>query len=544
MRAMRVMKNRKSWMTVGFLVFVVALIGALVLTACAPSGNGGNGRTPRPRPWVLKFARATTGIGGTIGIDPMTSSSYSINALQSESLIHLDRETLQRGPGIATSWEFNREEMYIDYWLRDDVRFHNGDLVTAEDVKFSWDRCFYEELVSGWATILERFVDSVEVVAEDQVRIYVNEWSWSYFAESGGPPIIPQDYIEDLCGGDITNAEGWIEWAENPVLTGPFKVVDWELDNYAHLVKAFDEHWYYGAPPFDEAYIYVVVEPSTRLAMLKAGEVDIANIPPANVPDVENDPNLTLVMSEYSSPWMIRFYDVFYPSEPSPLLNPDVRRAVSLAIDREGIAENVFSGTFEPWGSFYPPYHVAYRYREPDTYDPDEAQRLLEEAGYPDGFDTVFSYPLDRAAESEAVIASLVDVGIRAEATGYEPTTWATMLWTDQHRGMGYIHQPWWGGSTYFDIGQLVYDWGAQGTRNSPEIAAAYDAQVAAPDLEAYTLACQAAEDVFWELDCQIVLWAVHGAYGYTNDTIEDWQPWPGGELDQNFMYVTMEEYL
>jgi len=543
MRAMRDMKGRKSWVTVGFLVFVVALIGALVLTACAPSdGNGGNGGTPRPRPWVLRFARATTGIGANIGIDPM-AGAYSYNALQSESLIHFDRDTLQRVPGIATSWEFNREEMYIDYWLRDDVRFHNGDLVTAEDVKFSWDRCFDEDVVGGWVTIFERFVDSVEVVAADQVRIYVKEWMWSYFAEGGGPPIIPKNYIEDLVE-DLGKEGGWAEWAENPVLTGPFKVVDWELDSYVHLVKAFDEHWYYGAPPFDEAYINVVVEPATRLAMLKAGEVDIANVPPANVPDVESDPNLTLVMSEYSSPWMVRLYDAFYPGEPSPLLDPNVRRAVSLAIDREGIGENVLHGTHEPWGSFYPPYHIGYRYREPDPYDPDEARRLLEEAGYPDGFDTIFSYPLDRAGESQAVIASLADVGIRAEATGIEPTTWAMMLWTNDHRGMGYIHQPWWGGSTYFDIGQLVYDWGAQGFRDSPEIAAAYDAQIAAPTIEEYIQACKAAEDVFWGLDGQIVLWAVHGAYGYTNDTIEDWQPTRGGELDQNFMYVTMEEYM
>jgi len=539
MRDMRVTKSKRIWATSGFLFLVAALIAALALTSCA--GGGGNGGNGEPSPPVLKFARATTGIGGAVGIDPMTNGEGSSSALQSEALVHYDRETLQQIPGIATSWEMNHDEMYIDYWIRTDVPFHNGDLVTAEDVKFSWDRCFYEDLVGGWAPVLENFVDSIEVIAPDQIRINSKMWSWSFVAGAGGPPIIPKDYIEDLCGGDITDVDGWTEWAEQPVLTGPFKVVDWERDSYVHLVKAFDEHWFYGAPPFDEAYIYVVVEPATRLAMLKAGEVDIANIPPPNVPDVESDPNLTLVWSEYSSPWMIRLYDVFYPSEASPLLDPDVRRAVSLAIDREGIAENVFAGCFEPWGSWYPPYHVGYTYREPDPYDPDEAQRLLEEAGHPDGFDIVFSYPLDRAAGSQAVIASLADAGIRAEATGIEPTTWANMLYNEEHRGMGYIHQLWWGGSTWFDIGDLIWGWGGQGTRDSLEIAQAYNTQLFAETVEEYIQTCKAAEDVLWELDFQIPVWAVHGAYGYTNDTIESWEPTQGSELDQNFMYVTMK---
>ncbi len=71
-----------------------------------------------------------------------------------------------------------------------------------------------------------------------------------------------------------------------------------------------------------------------------------------------------------------------------------MRKAVSLAIDRPGIAENVLHGLYEPRGSYWAPYSFGYRYREPDPYDPDEARRLLEEAGYPDGFDTYFSFPL------------------------------------------------------------------------------------------------------------------------------------------------------
>ena len=543
---MRATKGRKIWATSGFLFLVVALIGVLVLTACAGGGgNGGNGATPRPRPWVLKFARATTGIGGGLGIDPGTSSEGTSPGLQADWLTswEWDGEAFQRVPVIATSWEFNRDTMTTDHWIRTDVPFHNGDFVTAEDIKFSMDRYFDPDVVGPeWAAINDRFVNRVEIVAPDHIRTYWDEWNWAYVLSNSGVPLVPKDYIEGLIA-DLGNLEGWTEWAEQPVTTGAFKVADWERDSYVHLVKAFDEHFYHGVPPFDEVYVYVVVEPSTRLAMLKAGEVDIANIPPAMVSDVENDPNLTLAWSRYSSPWCVRFYDVFLGGM-GPLTKDKVRQAIKLAIDREGIGEYVFHGALEPWGSFYPPYHIAYREREPDPYDPEEAQRLLEEAGYLDGFDIVFSYPLDREAESQALVASLADVGIRAEATGIEPTTWATMLWTNQHIGMGYIHQPWWGGSSVFDIGQFVNDWGAQGTRDSPEIEAAWEAQNAATTEEEYILTCQAAEDVLFDLDCQMVVWAVHGAYGYTNDTIESWEPTMGSELDQNLFRVTLKKYM
>jgi peptide/nickel transport system substrate-binding protein len=432
----------------------------------------------------------------------------------------------------------------MDYWIRTDVPFHNGDLVTAEDVKFSLDRYLDPDVVGPeWAAINDRFLNRAEIVAADHIRMYFDEWNWAYALSTSGAPVVPKKYIENLVA-NLGKVEGWTAWAEQPVTTGAFKVVDWERDSYVHLVKAFDEHFYHGVPPFDEAYVYVVVEPSTRLAQLKAGEVDIANIPPSNVLDVKNDPKLSLVWSKYSSPWCVRFYDVFTPETPSPLQDPDVRKAIKLGIDREGIAENVFQGAFEPWGSFYPPYHIGYRERDPDPYDPTEAKRLLTEAGYPDGFDIVFSYPLDRQAESLAVIASLAQVGIRAEAKGYEPTTWATMLWNNQHVGMGYIHQPWWAGSSVFDIGDFVNGWGAQGTRWSPEIRAAWEAQNAATTEEEYTQTCQAAEDVLFGLDCQMVVWAVHGAYGYTNKTIKSWEPTQGSELDQSLFRVTLKEYL
>jgi len=532
---MRDMKGRKGWVTGGLVVLVVALVGALVLTACAPSdGNGGNGYEPPPRPWIVRYGYPTAGLGGSIGIDPETTTAGIVGIQTAESLHRVDPNTHEVVPSLAASWELAPDHSYIDYFIREGVMFHNGDIMTTEDVKFSWERCFDEDLVGGTATVMKRFIDSVEIIGDDQVRVYIKEWTWSVLTSS--PIIVPKYYIA---------VEGWEGWADQPVLTGPFKIVDWERDVYVHYEKAFPEegHWYYGTdiPNYDELIIYSVVEPSTRLAMMKAGELDAAHVPSANIPDVEDDPNLTVVMAEYSRCWNIIFWDMYHLESPSPFNDPDVRRAVSLAIDREGIAENVYHGTYEPWGSYWSPNIIGYRYREPDPYDPDEARRLLEEAGYPDGFDTYFSYPLGEDVESSAVIACLSEVGIRAEAQGYEPLTWGTMKWSAQHTGMGYLHIPWWGGSRYPDsvFGAEIYDFG--GVVDIPgeeEIEDAFDQLTNALTEEELIEAAWAAEDVYFEVNYKIPVWAIHTAFAY-GPTIENWDPsWPDDAMNQNLITV------
>ena len=518
------MKGRKRWVIAGVLVVVAALIAVIMLTGGAPPGNGGNGTPSPPRPWIVKYGHPTTGLGGVIGIDPQTSST--IVAFQTAEILFLsDPETREPTPFLAIDLEYNEEESYVDIFLREGVRFHNGDNMTAEDVKFSYDRMKDVDLVGGWAPIYQRWIDRVEVIDDYQVRIYWTE------GEEGSPRkdfplqpvIVPKNYIEEV---------GWEEWAEKPVLTGPFKIVDWARDVYIHFVKAFDEHWYWGdLPNYDELIILSVPEASTRLAMLKTGELDAAVVPPANVPDVDSDPNLTRVMSEWCYSWDIVFYDMGNPDQPSPLHDPKVRKAVSLAIDRARIGENVLFGTHEPKGSYWAPYSFGYRYREPDPYDPDEARRLLEEAGYPDGFDTSFAYPMDQSAKAaQAVIASLSEVGIRAQDVALEPTTWGVKCYYDQHVGMGYMWMPGWGGRYYPEdvFGDELYSYAAQVSRNNTEVTEAYERMLSAEDEEEYMQAAWAAEELVYDvLGYKIPVWAVHTAYAY-GPTIDSWQPWQG----------------
>lgn len=523
MRVMRAIKGRKIWTTSGLLFLVMALIGALMLIACAGDGgnggNGGNGEEPPPRPWIVRFGFGGGGMSGYLGIDPMSGAEW-IASLSGDVMSGFDSETHQPVKYLVTREEANREGKYSDHWIRQDVKFQNGDPLTAEDVAFSYNRMKDANIVGAPAAVTwSTFLNKAEVIGDYQVRLHWNMMgSPVRTVNPFQAVIVPKNYIEEV---------GFEEWANNPVLTGPMKVVDWERDIYIHFERAFPEgHWYWGdVTNYDELYIKAVPEAATRLAMLKTGELDMASISSANIPDVENDPNLTLVMAKYTGPWCILFCD--YDNPGTPLSNPLVRKAVSLAIDRASIATNVLYGAAEPWGNYWPPYMLGYKYRAPDPYDPDQAKKLLEEAGYPTGFDTYFNYPNTQEVAAQAVIASLREVGIRAEAKPYEVMTWYEKYRNDQLDGMSYTAQPLWGGSYYPDecFDQEVRGWGAPVSKDISEVWDAYWAIINSETEEEMIAAAQAAEELVLDtLGYKLVVWATHSPFAY-GPTIEAWDP-------------------
>ena len=459
-------------------------------------------------------------MSGYLGVDPMSGATY-VGMLSGDILSGFDMETHEPVLYLATREEFNREEMYSDHWIREGIPFHNGDIMTAEDVKFSFDRMQDADVVGTAAAVTwTLFIDEVEVIDDHQVRVHWKSMgSPVRIVNPFQPVIVPKNYIEEV---------GWEDWADEPVLTGPMKVVDWERDVYVHFEKAFpeEEHWLWGdVPNYDELIIEAVPEPATRLAMLKTGELDMAYVEQSNIPEVNADPNLTLVLEQYVYPWSILFCD--YDNPGTPLSDPLVREAVSLAIDRAGIAENVLNGAAEPWGSYYAPHMLGYEHREPDPYDPDEARRLLEEAGYPDGFDTYFHYPTSEELVAQAVIASLLEVGIRAEAQPYELMTWVEKYVNDQFNGISFSLLPQWGGyypDEVFNDAELQ-GWGAPVSGDIPEIQEAFDQILASETEEEMVAAAQAAEElVLDELGYRLIVFAMHWAFAY-GPTIEEWDP-------------------
>lgn len=331
-------------------------------------------------------------------------------------------------PAIAKSWEVAPGWKYVDFFLRDDVEFHDGIQVTAEDVKFSFETYNRKDLKFIFSPLWRRRIKSVEVINPYHVRVHLNEaymGFWGQFGFGGG--VLPKKYRERV--GD----KGF---ADKPIGAGPFKWVDYKQDVY-WKVEAVQNH-YRHTPEYKTLKFIYVPEHSTRLAMLKSGEADIVSLIGPLVPQVKADPNLRIVSSKYVTGTVLAYADLFSRRRgPSPFHDIRVRKAASLAIDRKTICDKILFGTAEPYGEVLAPVTLGYDPSvKPDPYDPEAAKALLAEAGYPKGFETTINTNKINKFWAEAVAANLADVGIKAKVELYEGGTWVKAFRSRKLRGL------------------------------------------------------------------------------------------------------------
>jgi peptide/nickel transport system substrate-binding protein len=308
-----------------------------------------------------------------------------------------------KAPGLAESWSVSKDGLVYEFVLRKGVRFHNGDPVTADDVKFSLER--YR---GASAKILKDRVAGVDTPDAQHVRIRLKQ-PWPdfltfYTGATGAGWIVPRKYVEKV--GD----EGF---KKAPIGAGPYKFVSF-TPGVELVLEAFDQYW--RKPPSVKRLVFrVIPDETTRLAALKRGEVDIAySIRGELAEELQRTPGLALKPAVIQAPFWVYFADQWDPK--SPWHDRRVRLAASLAIDRSSINQALTLGHSLLSGSIIP---VAFEYfwQPPaPAYDPARAKKLLAEAGYPSGFDGG-EYYCDGSYSNlaEAVTNSLQQVGIRTE---------------------------------------------------------------------------------------------------------------------------------
>jgi peptide/nickel transport system substrate-binding protein len=308
-----------------------------------------------------------------------------------------------KAPGLAESWSVSKDGLVYEFVLRKGVRFHNGDPVTADDVKFSLER--YR---GASAKILKDRVAGVDTPDAQHVRIRLKQ-PWPdfltfYTGATGAGWIVPRKYVEKV--GD----EGF---KKAPIGAGPYKFVSF-TPGVELVLDAFDQYW--RKPPSVKRLVFrVIPDETTRLAALKRGEVDIAySIRGELAEELQRTPGLALKPAVIQAPFWVYFADQWDPK--SPWHDRRVRLAASLAIDRPSINQALTLGHSLLSGSIIP---VAFEYfwQPPaPAYDPARAKKLLAEAGYPSGFDGG-EYYCDSSYSNlaEAVTNSLQQVGIRTE---------------------------------------------------------------------------------------------------------------------------------
>jgi peptide/nickel transport system substrate-binding protein len=331
-------------------------------------------------------------------------------------------------PSLAESWTVTPDALAYEFVLRRGVKFHNGDPVTADDVKFSMER--YRGAGAG---PFKARIASIDVVDPHRLRFRFKQ-PWPDFLSFYGTPatgagwIVPRKYVEKVGDDGFKKA---------PIGAGPYKFVSFSPG--IELVLEANEQYWRKTPAVKRLVFKAVTEETTRLAMLKRGEVDIAySIRGPLAEELRRTPGLTLVPNYPPGTFWLVFPEQ-WSNPKSPWADKRVRLAANHAIDRKAINEAETLGFSKITGSIIP--HTFDFYWAPPVhpYDPARARRLLAEAGFPNGFDAGAYYCDSSYANlGEAAVNYLKAVGIQ---TQLRPLERAAFIAQNRDKKLGNIIQ-------------------------------------------------------------------------------------------------------
>jgi peptide/nickel transport system substrate-binding protein len=307
-------------------------------------------------------------------------------------------------PCLAESWTVSKDGLAYEFTLRKGVKFHNGDPVSAEDVKFSLER--YR---GGAATTLKERIAGVDVLDAQRVRVRLKQ-PWPDFLTfyatpaTGAAWIVPKRYVERVGEDGFKKA---------PIGAGPYRFVSFNPG--VELVLEANEGYWRKTPSVKRLIFRSVPDETTRLAMLKRGEADIAySIRGPLAEELRRTPGLTLKPTQPTFTEWLTFTEQWDPK--SPWADKRVRLAANLAIDRKALNDAEYLGFARVSSSIVPHAFQFYWPAPPYPYDPARAKQLLAEAGYPKGFDAgEVTTDAVYAATAEAVINNFLSVGIRVK---------------------------------------------------------------------------------------------------------------------------------
>ena len=381
-------------------------------------------------------------------------------AVMYDSLVGFDLKKGGVGPGVAERWELSSDGLAWTFYLRPGQTFHNGDKLTAADVKFSLERQMGPGSLASAAASMRRTIKSIEVI--DELTVRVNTTSPQIGLPAGlsravAPEgaIMPKAYIEKV---------GEEEFRKKPIGSGPWKFVRNVPGDRIEFTAVTTPHWR-GRPHFKDLHLLLVPEESTRVAMVRTGEAAIASIGPETMLSASRA-GLEVLSVPGTMQAIFQFWGTYKPEvKDSPLAKVRVRQALSLAIDRKQVIEHVMNGKARvpyPFATFaYTDYFSADRWQkwaaEAYRYDPVLAKKILAEEGYPNGFELKFANTALPGTQFMVDIGTAIadmwtKIGVRVSLKHYEWGSFAPMErgdqapligWASMYRTAGRPDAPW-----------------------------------------------------------------------------------------------------
>lgn len=367
------------------------------------------------RKTVLRFAAALDMTTLDVQLTNSTQDTHAGEWVYCR-LVWNDDTLTEAVPQVAESWEISDDGLTYIFQLRDDVQFHNGRNLTAEDVVYSWDRVLELADVSRGD---EQLADVESYEATGPYEFTVNLVRAN--------PIFLEGLAHWALG--IVPEESAAELETNPVSCGPYQFIEWVPNDHATYVK-FDGYWDQEmlAQLPDEIQFIPVLEEQARLSMLQSGQVDIAEEIPAQYWEtIENAPNLQLIDQAITSSYLVYIFQ----NESGPTSEQLVREAISYAIDREAVRQVALFGYGDIDCAYVPEGHWAYTPFDCPSYDPERAQQLLAEAGYEEGLTlkiVTYDHPV-YIPGAEVVQQNLLAIGVDAQIAVVERGVWLDEAW-------------------------------------------------------------------------------------------------------------------
>jgi peptide/nickel transport system substrate-binding protein len=354
-------------------------------------------------------------------LDPTAGAAAAIDevvyANLFEGLTRIDENgAVQKG--LAEAWTISADGLTYTFKLRANVKFHDGSAMDSADVKFSLDRAHAADSTNAQKALFDS-IESVEtpdpltVIVKLTRREGLFLWNMGW----GDAVIVAPETAENN--------------KANPVGTGPFKFTAWKKADSVKLAR-WDGYW--GARPALKTVTFKFVsDPSAQVAGLMAGDIDaIPNVgAPESLERFKTDPGFVVTVGNTEGETILAMNH-----RRETLADPRVRRAVSLAIDRQAIIDGAMFGYGTPIGTHFAPHHAAYVDLTPMyAHDKAKAKQLLAEAGYPDGFKAVMKLPPPSYARrgGEIIAAQLAEIGIEVEIVPVEWAQWLKEVFKNEH---------------------------------------------------------------------------------------------------------------
>lgn len=363
---------------------------------------------------VLKLAFSADPAGFDPAMGPSGMSHVVIEQVYS-TLMSLDPDA-NPYPDLAERFEMSEDGLEYTFFLRQGVKFHNGDELTAEDVKFTFDRLRAPDSGYSYGSQVETIKD-VTVVDPHTVKFILSAQTGPFLTYMAfpGSSIVPKKLVES--DHDL-NAQ--------PIGSGPFKFVSYQPRSMVKFEKNAD-FYEAGKPYVDGLEFHLIADVTALTNAVLSGTVDFSNeIPPKDWEVVQSTPGLVGLTLEGS-----RFYWLLPNNTKSPLDDPKVRQAIAHALNRQAIVTGTFFGQATPiLGGVIPEWNWGYAGLQEfnPAGDPEKAKALLAEAGHAGGFETSLtmasSFPA-MLAMAPIIQANLAAVGIKATISTMEiPRYW------------------------------------------------------------------------------------------------------------------------